>query len=306
MDRRLSHMFCLMLFSLMTTALFAQQEFSADVVDNSAKASSKGKIYASKDKLRFEGFRQAAGDPGAMIINFAAQTADILIPERKMYFESPLQGSTTQRSFKFFRATDAENACDEWQKMVAKPGGSCHKLGNEVVNDRSTVKYQGTSADGTVSYVWIDQKLRFPVKWESKNGGGELHNLQEGAQPASLFVVPADYQKTPILHSRWQRNCSPLGHVFLIISRRDANLDYGDSYLAREIHAEVCRGIRNPCRTAAFRSSPLSSVFWLGGRPSLLPRIRLPGILVLRHLDHHLPHRTRMEVLGSSARRVSA
>jgi hypothetical protein len=195
MHHRLGRMFCLILFPLLATALFAQQEFSADVVDNSAKASSTGKIYASKDKLRFEGFRQGAGDPGAMIINFAAHTTDILMPERKMYFESPIQGTAAQRSSNFFRAADAENACDEWQKMVAKPGGSCHKVGNEEVNGRSTVKYQGTSAGGEISYVWLDTKIRFPVKWQGKNSGGELRNIQEGAQPASLFVVPADFQK---------------------------------------------------------------------------------------------------------------
>jgi hypothetical protein len=105
------------------------------------------------------------------------------------------QGPAAQRSFDFFRATDAENACDEWQKMVAKPGASCRKIGNEAVNGRSTVKYEGTNADGTVSDVWIDKKLRFPVKWQGKNSGGELRNIQEGAQPASLFTVPADYQK---------------------------------------------------------------------------------------------------------------
>ncbi len=196
MHLKFSRMFCLVLFSLMTTAVFAQQEFSAELVNNSEKApSAPAKIYASKDKMRFEGHEQN-GHGGTLIINFAAQTTEILIPERKMYIESTLgHGPGAQRSFNFFRATDVENACDEWQKMVAKPGGSCHKVGNEVLSGRSTVKYQGTSADGDVSYVWIDPKLRFPVKWQGKNGGGELRNIQEGAQPASLFVVPADYQK---------------------------------------------------------------------------------------------------------------
>jgi hypothetical protein len=191
-----SRMFGLVLLSLLTPAVFAQQDFSADLVSNSEKPSSTpAKIYASKDKMRFEGHEQN-GHSGTLIINFAAQTTDILVPERKMYIESPLgRGPGAQRSFNFFRATDVENACDEWQKMATKPGGTCHKVGSEVVSGRSTVKYQGTSAEGDVSYVWIDPKLRFPVKWQGKNSGGELHNIQEGAQPASLFVVPDDYQK---------------------------------------------------------------------------------------------------------------
>ena len=191
--------FCLALFSLLTTAVFAQQDFSADLVNNSEKtAAGSGKIYASKDKMRFEGHEQS-GHTGTLIINFATQTTDILMPERKMYIESTMgQGPGAQRSFNFFRAADAENACDEWQKwqrMANKSGGTCHKVGNEVVNGRSTVKYEGTSAEGDLSSVWIDPKLRFPVKWQGKNNGGELRNIQEGAQPASLFVVPSDYQK---------------------------------------------------------------------------------------------------------------
>ena len=196
MHRKSSRMFVIALFSFLTTAVFAQQEFSAELVSNSEKApSGPSKIYASKDKMRFEGHEQN-GRTGTLIINFTAQTTDVLVPERKMYVESAMgHGPGAQRSFNFFRAADADNACDEWQKMATKPGGTCSKVGNEVVNGRSTVKYQGTSSDGDVTYVWIDPKLRFPVKWQGKNNGGELRNIQEGAQPASLFVVPSDYQK---------------------------------------------------------------------------------------------------------------
>jgi hypothetical protein len=196
MHLKLSRIFCLMLLSLLTTAVVAQQDFSADLVSNPERASSgPAKIYASKDKMRFEGHEQN-GHTGTLIINFATQTTDILVPERKMYVESAMgHGPGAQRSFNFFRAADAENACDEWQKMATKPGGTCHKVGSEVVNGRSAIKYQGTSAEGDVTYVWIDPKLRFPVKWQGKNSGGELHNIQEGAQPAGLFAVPSDYQK---------------------------------------------------------------------------------------------------------------
>jgi hypothetical protein len=196
MHLKLSRIFCLVLLSLLATAAVAQQDFSAEVVNNSEKASSgPAKIYASKDRMRVEAHEQN-GRTGTLIIDFATHTTDILMPERKMYIESGMgQGPAGQRSFNFFRAADADNACEEWRKMTTKPGGTCHKVGNEIVNGRSTVKYEGTSADGEVSYVWIDPKLRFPVKWQGKNSGGELRNIQEGAQPASLFVVPSDYQK---------------------------------------------------------------------------------------------------------------
>jgi hypothetical protein len=193
---KLSRMLYLAPLFFLSTAMVAQQDFSADLVNNSEQASSgPSKIFASKDKMRIEAQGQN-GHNSTLIINFAAQTTDILIPERKMYVESAQgQGPGARRAFNFFRATDVENACDEWQKMATKPGGKCQKIGNETVNGRSTVKYQGTTADGDVSYVWIDPKLRFPVKWQGKNNGGELRNIQEGAQPASLFTVPGDYQK---------------------------------------------------------------------------------------------------------------
>ena len=74
-------------------------------------------------------------------------------------------------------------------------GGTCHKVGNETVNGRSTIKYEGTNAKGEPGSAWFDSKLRFPVKWEGKNGSGEMQNIKEGPQPASLFEIPAGYTK---------------------------------------------------------------------------------------------------------------
>ena len=57
------------------------------------------------------------------------------------------------------------------------------------------MKYEGTNSKGDSGTVWLDSKLRFPVKWQEKSGGFELRNIQEGTQPASLFEVPAGYTK---------------------------------------------------------------------------------------------------------------
>jgi hypothetical protein len=57
------------------------------------------------------------------------------------------------------------------------------------------VKYESTNSSGDVSHFWLDPKLRFPVKWEGKSSSGELRNIQEGAQPASLFEIPAGFTK---------------------------------------------------------------------------------------------------------------
>ena len=174
----------------------AQTEFSGEIV-NDRHQGAPSKVYFGKDKMRVE---SAAGkDPsgaGAAIFDFSNQSMVVLMPERHMYMEMPSQMMEKRGMYNFFRTGDVENACSDWLKLPANQGGSCQKVGSETVNGRNTVKYEGTNAKGESGFVWLDPKLRFPVKWEGKNQeGGELRNIQEGAQPASLFEIPAGYQK---------------------------------------------------------------------------------------------------------------
>jgi hypothetical protein len=185
----------LVFFLSVGTSLFAQ-EFAADIYSSShADNSSSPRIYVEKDKMRVES-KERGGRSGAAIINLATQTMDVLIPERQMYMEMAQgQGPGAQHMFSFFRIEDVDNACGQWVKMARKPGGTCHKIGNETVNGRNAVKYEGTNTDGETSQVWIDPKLKFPIKWPSKSDMGELRNIQEGSQPDSIFSIPSGYQK---------------------------------------------------------------------------------------------------------------
>ncbi|MHB8216222.1 MAG: hypothetical protein ACYDDS_09100 [Candidatus Sulfotelmatobacter sp.] len=185
-------------FALTLAASFvvAQTEFSADIVDLQKQGTpTQAKIYFAKDKLRIES--QTSNGGGAIILNFSTQTSTVLMAQQHMFMEMPAQTQSQRMSYAsaFFRAGDVENACGDWQKMGHNQGGSCHKVGSETVNSRSTVKYEATSANGDVSHFWLDPKLRFPVKWQGKNSSGELRNIQEGAQPAALFEVPAGFTK---------------------------------------------------------------------------------------------------------------
>jgi hypothetical protein len=174
----------------------AQVEFSADIVDLQKPGTpTQAKIYFAKDKMRVDS-QTASAHGGALIINYATQTGTLVMAEQHMYMEMPMQAQTQRMGYAaaFFRAGDVENACGDWQKM-GHTQGSCHKVGSDTVNGRNTVKYETTNASGDVSHFWLDPKLRFPVKWEGKNSGGELRNIQEGAQPASLFEIPAGLTK---------------------------------------------------------------------------------------------------------------
>ena len=197
MIRLVSRIGCLLALLLVAGFALAQTEFSADVVNTRKGEDSPGaKIYFAKDKLRFEPAKKdARGTGGAFLMNLTTRTSTVIMDQRHMYMEMPVDLANQRTIFDFFSTGDVENACADWLKQEEGKGGSCHKVGNETVNGRNTVKYEGTNAKGEAGAFWIDPKLRFPVKWEGKNGEGELRNIQEGPQPANLFEIPAGYTK---------------------------------------------------------------------------------------------------------------
>ncbi len=197
MLRWIARISCFFALMLAASFLLAQTEFSAELVDLlKPGAPSQGKIYFAKAKMRIES-QSSARTGGAVIVNFATQTSMVLMAERHMYMEMPAQAQSQRMAYTaaFFQTGDVENACGDWQKIGSHQGSSCHKVGSETINGRSTVKYETTNASGDVGHFWLDPKLRFPVKWDGKNNSGELRNIQEGTQPASLFEAPAGFTK---------------------------------------------------------------------------------------------------------------
>ncbi len=187
---------CLMGLLLLASFALAQTEFSAEIVNTARDGNPvQAKIYFAKDKMRFEPAEKDQRGMGAFILNMTTQTSTMLMDQQHMYMEMPAQMANQRNAYNFFRTGDAENACTDWLAQPWNKGGTCHKVGSETLNGRSTVKYEGTNAKGESGTVWLNPKLRFPVKWQAKNGGGELRNIQEGTQPASLFAVPAGYTK---------------------------------------------------------------------------------------------------------------
>jgi hypothetical protein len=196
-NRMMTRLSCLVGILLLGSIAFAQTEFSAEIVDTQKGDSANAKIYFAKDKMRVEPTQQNPRGGGAFIVNMSTQTSTVIMDQQHMYMELPQQMAAQRNpyAYTFFRTGDVEAACSDWAAQSRNNGGKCTKIGSDTVNGRSTIKYEATNANGDSSFFWIDPKLRFPIKWQGKGSSGELRNIQEGSQPASLFEVPAGYTK---------------------------------------------------------------------------------------------------------------
>jgi hypothetical protein len=197
MNKRCTCSVILLMVCFFTVAVFAQENFSATAAITHGKELTKqAKIYVTKDKMRIES-TEANARGATMIVNFATQTSTVLMPDRKMYMEFPQGTGPGASSTKgLFHIGNADDACGDWRKITtAKANSTCRKIGSDTVNGRSTVKYEATSDKGESGNFWIDPKLHFPIKWQEPTQGGELQDIKEGSQPASLFEIPSDYQK---------------------------------------------------------------------------------------------------------------
>jgi hypothetical protein len=177
-------------------AVVHAQDFAADVVYTAATkpgASSGGtapppdhssKLYVSKNNMRLE----TRGVTGTiLLVNGDEHSAIALFPPQKAYQQLASAPS------EYFRVQDAENACPDWEKASSQKI-ECEKMGPDAVNGRAAVKYQNKAAgnDGT-NTVWIDNALKFVIKWEGASRGAELSKITEAPQPADLFTVPSAY-----------------------------------------------------------------------------------------------------------------
>jgi hypothetical protein len=179
---------------LACASAWAQADFSADIVNLSASNTFPTKIFSTRNKLRFQGQDGSGRTNSIMIVDLAAGTSIVLIPQQHLYVQET-QPQIPGQAVVFFQPKDVNDACLEWQKMAHTEKEKCHKLGPESVNGRDTMEYESTSTKGEVRDIWIDTELHFPVKWKSSASVEELRNIKPGLQPAELFEVPAGYTK---------------------------------------------------------------------------------------------------------------
>lgn len=182
------------LLAIVGSALLAAaqmpQQFSADMKMHSSRGMDMtGKFYFGGKKIRMD----MNSPRGQMynIINSETQTADMVMPEQKMYMEMKGMGRGPGGSvMKDLRSYDPNDPC----KSIS--GHACKKAGTDTVDGRTCDKWEITDTkSGETSTVCVDQKLHFPIKTTTGDSSIEFTNVKEGAQDASLFEVPAGYQK---------------------------------------------------------------------------------------------------------------
>ena len=183
----------LFLLPLLAAAqLMGIPQFSADMsmkTEHGREGSMQGKMYFGGNKVRMDMSTQ--GHDMEMIHDTTTKTTYMIMPQQRMYMEMSATSPMSRRGpdWKDFRNFDPNNPC------ASDPETTCKKVGTEEVNGRQCDKWEFTRKDGGTRTVWIDQKLHFPVRVVSKDSSWDLTNVKEGKQDASLFTVPAGFQK---------------------------------------------------------------------------------------------------------------
>jgi hypothetical protein len=143
-------------------------------------------------KVRFDPQETgAANEQTYGILDQAQRTSTLVNVSQKIYTQKPAQA----REMLQFSASGAS--------PCPPSGAACKDDGLETLGGRSARKWEITqSVQGQIllTKVWVDTNLQVWTKVEATAGttmilSNEMQDIQEGAQPASLFVIPADFRK---------------------------------------------------------------------------------------------------------------
>ena len=171
------------------------QEFSAiGLARNSMGHLVKSKVYMSGNKVRFDPQGTGAANEEAYgILDLAQRTSVVINVGQKFYMEKPASRQDLQ-SF-----ASGRSPCPP-------AGATCKSEGSETLNGRNVEKWeinQSLPGQTLLTRVWVDTKLLVWIKVEAMTGAtlvwsNELQDIQEGPQPASLFVIPAGLRQITV------------------------------------------------------------------------------------------------------------
>lgn len=169
--------------------VFAHKPFTADMVVKAGKKKDQtfeGKMYAGTHALRMD-MRVRPGMESTTIVRYDKKVVWVLIPGQHRYMEMPI--SPRAGMMAALRDTDAKV--------------ELQSLGAEKVGEYECEKYRVQSTSQGHEYnglVWIASSGSVKgliVRAEDEKSGAttEYRNIQPGEPDASLFEVPAGYQK---------------------------------------------------------------------------------------------------------------
>jgi hypothetical protein len=176
-------------------------QFSADIVSvnaNGEPAAQPGRLYVSDDKVRIE-TPDVAG--GYFVVDETSNAAFFVRPAKEIFMEARQSSLLTQ----ILISVDPADPCRKWQAMAVSAGAAaaahggqwrCEQIGEEIIDGRKTIGYSMASPMKKQGAGWIDLELKILLRTKTEGGASiELKNIQEGPQPASLFEIPASFQK---------------------------------------------------------------------------------------------------------------
>ena len=181
---------------LLAAIAFAQTGFSADVVDLKQPGTPViAKMYFAAEQMRIEPQQMSPRNapPIADIMYLKPQTQFRMLLRDRVYAQIPPQEDWWM--YTSFLSGSVDDACDIWDKTSHTHSRTCRKVGDDTLNGRPTVKYEGRCSNKNPCHIWIDRRLRFLVKWEDGSNGRELRNIEEGTQPNTLFEIPRGFNR---------------------------------------------------------------------------------------------------------------
>lgn len=170
------------------------QEFSAiGIARDTIGHVVKSKVYMSGRKVRVDPQETGtANDEAYVILDLAQRTATVVNVGQKTYIQqTPAQA---RQSLQFYASSASP---------CPPAGATCKDDGLEALSGRNARKWEiSQSVQGQIllTRIWVDTKLHVWTKVEVMTGAtlvlsNELQGIQEGSQPASLFVIPAGFRK---------------------------------------------------------------------------------------------------------------
>jgi outer membrane lipoprotein-sorting protein len=182
----------LLLCSLAAIAQPQMQSFSADMKTTGHKGEDMtGKFFFSGPDRHIRMDMATHGQNVSILADAGNATnpkTTMIMHDRRMYMEMNGAGPGMRQKTPQVRVYDPNNPCS------VEEGTTCKKVGTETVDGHPCDKWEFTGKDAQT--VWIAQDLHFPIKTQHADGSTiEFTNIKPGPQDASVFQVPAGYQK---------------------------------------------------------------------------------------------------------------